>query len=73
MSDRRIKAVGTVVGDNIGRVQRESVDILQTMEAAGKQRAAEAKGAEPMIVGWIPNNHEEREMAGITDIEHAQF
>ena len=36
MSDHRIKAVGTVVGANIGRVQRESVDILQTMEAAGK-------------------------------------
>lgn len=69
MSDHRIKAVGTVVGANIGRVQRESVDILKTMEAAGKQRAAEAQGAEPMIVGWIPNSHEEREQAGINDID----
>lgn len=69
MSDHRIKAVGTVVGANIGRVQRESVDIIQTMEAAGRQRTAEAQGAEPMIVGWIPNNHEEREQAGITDID----
>ena len=69
MSDHRIKAVGTVVGANIGRVQRESVDVLQTMEDAGKQRAAEAQGAEPMIVGWIPNNQEERELAGITDID----
>lgn len=69
MSDHRIKAVGTVVGANIGRVQRESVDLISTLEAAGKQRAAEAKGAEPLIVGWIPNNQEELEQSGITDID----
>ncbi|GAA0790545.1 hypothetical protein GCM10008910_00290 [Faecalicatena orotica] len=41
MSDHRIKAVSTVVGANIGRVQRESCgDIIQMMEAAGKQRTA---------------------------------
>lgn len=69
MSDHRIKAVGTVAGANIGRVQRGSVDILKTMQAAGKQRTAEARGAEPMIVGWIPNNREELEQSGITDID----
>lgn len=69
MTERRIKAVGTVVGANIGRVQRESVDPIPTLEAAAKQRTAEARGAEPMIAGWIPNSVEEREQAGITDID----
>ena len=70
MSDHRIKAVGTVVGANIGRVQRESCgDIIQTMEAAGKQRTAEMGGADPMIVGWIPGSREELEKSGITDID----
>lgn len=69
MIERRIKAVGTVVGANIGRVQRESVDIISTLEAAAKQRTAEVKGADPMVVGWIPNNAEECRQAGITDID----
>lgn len=70
MSDHRIKAVGTVVGANIGRVQRESCEnIAMTMEAAGKQRTAEINGAEPMIVGWIPGSKEELEKSGITDID----
>ena len=58
------------MGANIGRVQRESCgDIIQTMEAAGKQRTAEVNGAKPMIVGWIPANKEELEKSGITDID----
>ncbi|MDO4272158.1 MAG: alpha/beta hydrolase [Eubacteriales bacterium] len=70
MSDHRIQAVGTVAGVNIGRSQRETCgDIIKTMEAAGKQRTEEARGAENMIVNWIPHNHEEREAAGITDID----
>lgn len=69
MTEWRIKAVGTVAGANIGRVYRESSDTLNTLEAAGGQRTAEAKGAEPMIVNWIPNSQEEREKAGITDID----
>lgn len=70
MSDHRIKAVGIVAGVNIGRSQRESCgDLIQTMEAAGKQRTAEARGAERMIVNWIPHNQAEREAAGITDID----
>lgn len=70
MSDHRIQAVGTVVGANIGRVQRERCgDIVQVMENAGKQRTAEVRGAEKMIVNWIPHNQEERKAAGITDID----
>ncbi|MDQ7092065.1 alpha/beta hydrolase [Desulfosporosinus sp. PR] len=69
MTERRIKAVGTVVGANIGRVQRESGDPLKALEAIGRQRTAEARGAEPMVVNWIPHNQEERKQAGITDID----
>lgn len=69
MTERRIKAVGTVVGANIGRVQRESGNPIQALEAIAKQRTAEARGAENLITSWIPHNHTEREMAGITDID----
>ncbi|MEK5399068.1 alpha/beta hydrolase [Paenibacillus sp. VTT E-133280] len=69
MTERRIQAVGTVVGANIGRVQRESGDPIKALEAISQQRTAEARGAEPMIVNWIPSNQAEREKAGITDID----
>lgn len=69
MTEHRIKAVGTVVGANIGRVYRESANPLETLEAIGKQRTAEARGAETLITNWIPRNQEEREKAGITDID----
>ncbi|MBT2657916.1 alpha/beta hydrolase [Bacillus sp. ISL-18] len=68
MTERRIKAVGTVVGANIGRLYREG-DAIKALEGIGKQRTAEARGAEPMITNWIPNSQEEREKAGITDID----
>lgn len=68
MIERRIKAVGTVVGANIGRLNREG-DPIKALEAIGQQRTAEARGAEPMITNWIPRSHEEREQAGITDID----
>lgn len=53
MTERRIKAVGTVVGANIGRLNRES-NPIGVLEAIGKQRTAEARGAEKMITNWIP-------------------
>jgi fermentation-respiration switch protein FrsA (DUF1100 family) len=69
MTERRIKAVGTVVGANIGRVQRESGDPIKALEVIAKQRTAEARGAEPVIVNWIPSSQEERKKAGMTDID----
>ena len=53
MTERRIKAVGTVVGANIGRLNREA-DPIGVLEAIGKQRTAEARGAEELITNWIP-------------------
>lgn len=69
MTEKRIKAVGTVVGANIGRVYRESNNAIEILQAIGQQRTAEAHGAEPIITNWIPNNQEEREAAGINDID----
>lgn len=73
MTERRIKAVGTVVGANIGRVNREShgdtVGVIKALEAIGQQRTVEARGENPLIANWIPKNQEEREAAGITDID----
>lgn len=73
MTDHRIKALGTVVAANYGRLMREgdlSPDAdLQTLKAIGEQRTAEARGAEPKITTYIPNSPEEREQAGINDID----
>ena len=68
MTDHRMKAVGTVVGANIGRLYREG-DPVATLEAVGKQRTAEVRGVEPMIVNWIPNTQEEAKQQGATDID----
>jgi fermentation-respiration switch protein FrsA (DUF1100 family) len=68
MTERRIKAVGTVVGANIGRGYREG-DPIKVLEGIAQQRTAEARGAEPMVTQWIPNSHAEREEAGMTDID----
>lgn len=72
-TDHRFRAVGTVVAANYGRLMREgdmSPDAaLKTLEALGKQRTTEARGAEPLIVGYIPGSEAEREAAGINDID----
>ncbi len=74
MTEKRIKAVGTVVGANYGRLMRDgdmSPDAaLKTLEALGRQRTAEARGADPLITGYIPfASQAEREQAGVTNID----
>lgn len=71
MTEHRIKAVGTVVGANIGRLYR-SYGAVPMLETIGQQRTVEARGAEPMITNWIPNNQEEREQAGMDDVDVKQ-
>ncbi|MFD1064882.1 alpha/beta hydrolase [Oceanobacillus locisalsi] len=68
MTEKRIKAVGVVASANIGRLYREQ-NPIQTLEQIGEQRTAEANGADPLITQWIPNSQEEREQAGIDDID----
>ncbi len=68
MTEKRIKAVGTVVGTNTGRAFRE-INFLETLEAVSSQQTAEANGAEPMITNWTPNSAEEAKQAGINDMD----
>lgn len=68
MTEHRIKAVGTVVAANIGRLYR-SYGALAILKELGTQRTAEARGAAHRLDPWIPNSVEEREKAGLTDID----
>lgn len=70
MTERRIKAVGTVIGANIGRVYRSGGQeaVLATLEMIAKQRTAEARGADPMIVPWVA---EENKDAADIDLREA--
>ncbi|MET7508493.1 alpha/beta hydrolase [Streptomyces albidoflavus] len=76
MTEHRIKAIVTVVGANYGRIMREgnlsANAALDTLEAIGKQRTAEARGADPAITTYIPDTQEQREQAGITDVDIVQ-
>nr|WP_315247429.1 alpha/beta hydrolase [uncultured Flavobacterium sp.] len=73
MTERRFKAVATVVGANYGRLLREGDftpdAAIKTLEAVANQRTAEARGAEPFITQYIPNSQEEREQGGIDNID----
>lgn len=73
MTERRFKAVVTVVGANYGRLLREgdytSGAAIRTLEAVAAQRTAQARGAEPLMTTYAPNSHEERLAAGMTDID----
>ncbi len=73
MAERRIKALTTVVAANYGRIMREG-DLspgaaIAALEAIGKQRTAEARGSEPMLTTYIPDTVEDREKAGINDVD----
>lgn len=72
-TDKRIKAVGTAAGASAGAAYREAFgpddQLIATLEQVAAQRTAEATGAEPMMTQWIPNSQEEREAAGINDLD----
>jgi len=69
LTERRIKAVATVSASNFCRAYRESLDPIQILEAVGKQRTAEANGAEPLIVNWTPNSSEEVKEQGMDEMD----
>lgn len=76
MTERRFKAVATVVAANYGRLLREGDytpgAAIRTLEAVAAQRTAQARGADPLIIGYIPNTQEERIAAGMNDIDIEQ-
>jgi len=73
MTERRFKAVCTVVGANYGRLMREgnyTADAaIKTLEAVAKQRTAQARGAEPALTIYRPSCHEDRIAAGMNDLD----
>lgn len=73
MTERRFKAVATVVGANYGRLMREGDftpgAAIKTLEAIAAQRTAEANGADPFITVYVVPNEEARKQAGLNDID----
>jgi len=68
MTERRIKAVGTVTGVNYGRLMREGssgYDPIGALEAMAKQRTAEARGAKLRVDDLLPPSPEEAKKRGI--------
>lgn len=75
-TDKRIKAVGSVVGADFGTLTREgdlspnaALDMLHNL---AKQREAEAMGAQHELTQYIPDSQQQREQAGIEDIDIEQ-
>jgi fermentation-respiration switch protein FrsA (DUF1100 family) len=57
MTERRIKAIGTVTGANYGRLMREEFSNyhpIAALEAMAKQRTAEARGGELHVDDLLP-------------------
>lgn len=72
LTEHRFKAVGTVVGGNIGRAFREMQpmpDVIRLLEAVGEQRTLETRGGAERRDPWIPDSLKEAEAAGITDVD----
>lgn len=73
MTERRFKAVCTVVGANYGRLMREgdytAGAAIRTLEAVAKQRTEQARGSEPLLTVYRPSSHADREAAGLTDLD----
>lgn len=73
MTERRFKAVGTIVGANYGRLCREG-DLtpdaaIKALEGISAQRTAEARGAATAIISYIPKSKAQLESHGITDVD----
>lgn len=73
MTERRFKAVATIVAANYGRVTRQgdmTADAaIRAMEAISQQRTAEARGAEVAVTGYIPASQADLASIGINDVD----
>lgn len=72
LTEHRVKAVGTVVANDIGSAFRKMLardELLKKIKEAGAQRTAEARGGETKRDNWIPDSLKEAEAAGIQDPE----
>ncbi|MFI7529309.1 alpha/beta hydrolase [Nocardia salmonicida] len=72
MTERRIKALGTVTGANVGRRMLEGFteyDPLGALEAMAAQRTAAARGKSEQVNDLLPPSPEAAAEAGLTDID----
>lgn len=72
MTERRIKAVGTVTGANYGRLMREGFsgyNPIAALEAMAKQRTAEARGVALRVDDLLPPSPEAAKEAGLKEID----
>jgi fermentation-respiration switch protein FrsA (DUF1100 family) len=72
MTERRIKALGTVTGANYGRLMRgnfSNLDPIGALEKMAAQRSAEARGEKLHVDDLLPRSVEAGKAAGITDID----
>ena len=72
MTERRIKALGTVTGANYGRLMRGNFsnrDPIGVLEKIAAQRSAEARGEKWHVDDLLPRSVEAGKAAGITDID----
>ncbi|MDK1373337.1 MULTISPECIES: alpha/beta hydrolase [unclassified Sinorhizobium] len=70
MTERRIKAVGTVTGANYGRLMRgnfTNLDPIGALEKMAKQRTAEARGGAVHVDDLLAGSVDEARAAGVTD------
>ncbi len=70
LTERRVKALGTVVANDIGAAFRRMLpDVEQTLDEVGRQRTAEARGGVEQRTPWIPDSVQAAREAGIEDPE----
>lgn len=76
LTDKRIKAVGSVVGADFGTLTREgdlsSNAALDMLHNLAIQREAEATGADVSYTQYIPDSEEQRQQANANDIDVKQ-
>lgn len=71
LTEKRIKAVGTVVAANFARANSER-NAIQLLEAVGKQRTAEANGTPAFITNWTPASLVEAQQTGDVEMDMAE-
>lgn len=72
MTERRIKAIGTVTGVNYGRLMHEAFteyNPIAALEAMAAQRTAEARGTEVRVDDVLPSSPEAAKELGLTEID----
>lgn len=72
MTERRIKALGTVTGANYGRLMRGNftqLNPIAALEAMAEQRTAEARGAEVKVDDLLASSPAEAIALSVTDID----